>query len=162
MLASLVAAGPTAQGQDSNAQTRLKTDLTNILERQAVEWNKRNLEGFMSAYWKSDQLTFSAGGNTTRGWEATLERYKKTYGGKPDMGELHFSDLEVTLLGPDAALMLGHWHLNAKDQSSEGNFSLVWRKIDNQWKIIHDHSSSLEPEKNTDAKTEATKPGKTH
>jgi ketosteroid isomerase-like protein len=55
--------------------------------------------------------------------------------------------------------MLGRWHLTMSDGNAEGNFSLVWKKLDKHWKIIHDHSSSYEPEK-TDSKPEAAKSSK--
>ena len=57
------------------------------------------------------------------------------------MGALRFSDLEVSTLGNEAALMLGRWHLEAQGQEIGGNFSLIWRKIEKEWKIIHDHTS---------------------
>jgi hypothetical protein len=61
------------------------------------------------------------------------------------MGLLEFSSLETTQIGQTAALTLGKWRLE-KDKPAEGNFSLVWQKLDGQWKIIHDHSSALPPD----------------
>ena len=60
------------------------------------------------------------------------------------MGKLTFSDLEVFPLGDSAALMLGRWKLDRKEPIG-GNFSLVWRKIDGEWLIVHDHTSSDRP-----------------
>ena len=123
----------------------------NMLNAQAAAWNNNNLEGFMEGYWKSPILTFSSGGKTTRGWQQTLDSYRKGYpsGG---MGMLTFDNLETTLLGSDVALVLGQWHLkfSNKDQKEkredrDGNFSLVLRKLEGSWKIIHDHSSLLKP-----------------
>lgn len=131
--------------QDSKKPDPLTSELTRILETQAQAWNDGDLERFMGAYWKSEHLTFSGGGHTTRGWQATLDRYRRNYGDQETMGELTFSELEVTPLGSDAALMLGRFQLLVKGQKSGGNFSLVWRKLDGEWKIIHDHSSSDEP-----------------
>ncbi len=108
----------------------------------------------METYWKSEKLTFSGGGKTTRGWQATLDQYKKSYP-KGGMGALTFDGLEVTMLSDDddAALVLGKWHLilppkdgGDEDVKKDGNFSLVLRKMDGKWKIIHDHSSTLKPE----------------
>lgn len=116
-----------------------------LLSRQADAWNEGDLEQFMKAYWKSNDLTFSAGGTTTRGWEATLKRYQSRYAPPQEMGQLKFSQLEITILETRTALVLGNWHLTMKDQSQRaGNYSLVMHKIDGQWRIIHDHSSSLD------------------
>ncbi len=117
-------------------------EILSILAKQAKAWNDRDLAGFMETYWKSEKLTFSGGGKTIRGWQATFDRYKDKY--PPEkMGTLTFDSQEVTMLGTSAAMVLGNWHLKSVDEPVNGNFSLVMKKIDGQWKIIHDHSSTL-------------------
>jgi len=121
--------------------TDIALEIKSILIKQAEHWNNQDLVGFMEAYWNSKQLTFSGGGKTTRGWQATLNRYKEKY--PPEkMGRLTFDHLETTELGDSAALVLGQWHLKSEKSNADGNFSLVLRKMNDQWKIIHDHSSS--------------------
>ena len=134
----------------AQADVAEESNIKQILTKQAERWNAKDIEGFMGTYWKSEQLTFSAGGKITRGWQATLNRYKKNY--PPEkMGKLTFDSLETTLLNESAALVLGQWHLqfNEKNEKTgklraDGNFSLVLRKLDGGWKIVHDHSSTLE------------------
>ena len=134
---------------DSDAQTaeggkQVGEKLIAIVQRQAMAWNDGDIDEFMGAYWNSEKLSFSSGGKTHRGWTTTRNRYKKNYPDAATMGKLTFSELEVELLGEDAALMLGRWHLK-RAEPAEGNFSLVWRRFDGgQWLIIHDHSSSEE------------------
>jgi L-asparaginase / beta-aspartyl-peptidase len=125
----------------SRADDSLKSHLIKIMEAQAADWNDGNIDGFMEAYWKSDKLTFSAGGKVVRGWTATKNRYKEKYRDKKAMGKLTFSEMETEELGADVVLMLGRWHLELPEPKS-GNYSLIWRKIEDQWVIIHDHSSS--------------------
>lgn len=115
--------------------------LRDVLAAQAKAWNEGNIDRYMQHYWKSDRLTFSSGGKTTRGWEMTMARYRDRYPTREKMGTLAFSDLEVTSLGEEAALMLGRWRLDRKEDVLQGNFSLVFRKIKGQWVIIHDHTS---------------------
>lgn len=131
------AAAPTPIPMEPDLTTRL----TSILTRQQTAWNSGNIAGFMAAYWKDDKLTFSSGGKVTRGWQATFDGYKKRYPDKTIMGQLTFSDLEVTSLGDSAAMMLGRWKLQRANPVS-GNFTLVWKKIDGRWVIVHDHTSS--------------------
>lgn len=119
----------------------LAANLTVILERQQTAWNSGNIAGFMQAYWKDDSLTFASGGKVTRGWQATFDGYKKRYPDKATMGQLMFSDLEVTALGDSAAMMLGRWKLQRTNPVS-GNFTLVWKKVEGEWVIVHDHTSS--------------------
>ena len=91
-------------------------------------------------------LTFSSRGVTTRGWKATLAKYRKNYqAADKEMGTLSFDGLQVELLSKNVALVLGNWHLKMKNEANNagGNFSLILKTIDGKWKIIHDHSSSI-------------------
>jgi ketosteroid isomerase-like protein len=114
--------------------------LQSILSEQATAWNRGDIDGFMQHYWKSEDLTFSSGGHTTRGWQTTQDNYKLRYPTRERMGKLTFDQLEAFPLGETAALLLGHWHLDRTGPVG-GNFSLVFRKIDGAWVIVHDHTS---------------------
>jgi len=139
-----------AQSKDPTTTTSTKTTdeakIRQVLLDQVAAWNAGDLEAFMQTYWKSPKLTFSSGGKTTRGWQATLDRYKTSYATREKMGTLRFDQLQVTLLSDDVALVLGRWHLTTSDGKPQGNFSLVIQRVESAWKIVHDHSSTLEPE----------------
>ena len=137
-----------ATPQDSTGIREAAEEIRSILDEQTAAWNDGDLPRFMQPYWKSADLTFSAGGKTTRGWQATLDRYVRRYAPPKEMGTLSFDHLETTIIANDAALVLGDWHLKMnKGADQNGNFSLVLRKIDDEWKIIHDHSSSIDNDK---------------
>lgn len=127
------------------AEEAIPASIDRLLRKQAECWNAGDLEGFLDAYWRSEQLTFSSGGETRRGFKATRERYLQTYSTREKMGRLTFSKLEVTPLGEDAAMTLGRWRLDREtDGQAEvlgGNFTLVLRRIDGHWRIVHDHTS---------------------
>jgi beta-aspartyl-peptidase (threonine type) len=116
-----------------------------VLRAQEEAWNRGDIDRFVDYYWKSDELTFSSGGKTTRGWTATLNRYRQRYPTPEKMGHLTMSGLEITPLGGEAALVLGQWNLARESEPLSGNFSLVLRKIGDRWLIIHDHTSRTEP-----------------
>lgn len=125
-----------------SADEAIVAEIESILQQQSVAWNHSDIPGFMEAYWKSPRLTFSSGGQTTRGWEATCKRYQTKYDTPEKMGQLTFGNLETSLLNPNAALVLGTWKLALDDQSNPGgNFSLVFQKIQERWVIVHDHTS---------------------
>jgi len=120
--------------------------ITQVLAQQADAWNKGDLEGYMKGYWKSKKLSFSSGGKTTKGWQATLDGYRRRYNPPAGMGKLKFDGLEVQLLSGRIALVLGKWHLTMEDGSTpNGNFSLILRKLKTGWKVVHDHTSLLKP-----------------
>jgi beta-aspartyl-peptidase (threonine type) len=113
-----------------------------VLKLQAAAWNKGDLEGFMQGYWHSPKLSFSSGGDITRGWDATLERYKKRYRSEgAEMGKLTFSELEIEPIGAGAALVRGRWQLVRSKDKPGGVFTLIFRKMPEGWRIVHDHTS---------------------
>src|SRR5229473_3371481 len=82
-----------------------------VLSAQQTAWNRGDVDAFLVGYWRSPELTFSGSSGVARGWDGVLARYKKNYPDRAAMGQLNFSDLEFRFLGPDAALVLGKWHL---------------------------------------------------
>jgi beta-aspartyl-peptidase (threonine type) len=117
-----------------------------VMEKQVNAWNHHDLEAFMAGYWNSPELTFFSGAKQTSGWQATLERYQKTYQSEGrEMGKLEFSDLNIQPLGTDSAFVRGAWHLTMSDgKTPHGLFTLVFRKFPDGWKIVHDHTSAAE------------------
>lgn len=119
-------------------------DVTAALQKQSEAWNRANLEEFMTTYLDSPDITFTGRAGVTRGYKPVLERYRKSYGTPEAMGTLRYSELEVRMLGPDAALVLGRFDLTrtqAGGGNASGHFTLVLRKTAAGWKIIHDHTS---------------------
>ena len=119
----------------------LRDAIEGVLRAQQEAWNGGNVRAFMDHYWKSDDLTFSSGGKTTRGWKATLNGYLLRYPTREKMGQLRLGGLEITPLGDAAALVLGKWRLDGLGEPVGGNFTIVFRKIDGRWVIVHDHTS---------------------
>ncbi len=123
-----------AQGKDELA-------IRKILSDQTTEWNKGNIEAFMSGYWKNDSLLFVGKSGPTYGFRKTLENYKKGYPDTAAMGKLSFAVLQVKELGPGYYFVLGKWMLKRSIGDISGHYTLIFRKIEGQWKIIADHSS---------------------
>ena len=88
--------------------------------------------------------TFFSGGTVTRGWQSTLERYRRRYQGEgKEMGTLVFADLAIQVLGPSVALARGEWRLKMSDgKELRGLFTVILRKQPEGWRIVHDHSSA--------------------
>lgn len=139
--AVLACAGCTSAPRHSSASDAIR----GVLDRQAYAWNRGELEAFMDAYDRSPGLTFSSAGRVTRGWEPTLDGYRRRYPTREAMGHLTFTDLEITELGQDAALVLGRWDLD-RGEPVGGVFTLVLHREAGRWVIIHDHTSRTPPD----------------
>jgi uncharacterized protein (TIGR02246 family) len=126
-----------ARSEPSGAENAIRK----LLDDQVAAWNRGDVVTFMEGYWKSSQTTFSGASGVLRGWHAVLERYRRQYPDRAAMGKLMFSNLEISLLAPDAALVLGHWRLERAQDRPSGVFTLVLRKLPEGWRIVHDHTS---------------------
>jgi beta-aspartyl-peptidase (threonine type) len=117
-----------------------------VVRTQQDAWNRHDLDAFMAGYWNSPELTFFSGANERNGWQATLDRYRAAYSSPGhEMGKLEFSALRIEMLGPDAAFVRGSWHLTMPDgKTPHGLFTLVFRKLPEGWRIVHDHTSVAE------------------
>ncbi len=139
---------PQSSPDATNTKASPEASIKAVLTEQSKAWNRGDIDSFMKTYWKSEKLSFSSGGQMTRGWKATRDRYHKRYPTRTEMGQLKFDQLEVTSLGEHSAMVLGRWHLRrekgGKSDDIGGNFTLVLRLIDGKWKIIHDHTSKTE------------------
>ena len=123
-----------------NAQSKDEAIIQSILEQQTVEWNKGNLEGFMSGYWQNDSLMFVNNNGISYGWQKALDNYKKGYPDTASMGKLNFNLLQIKRLSADYFFVIGKWHLTRSIGDVGGAFTLVVRKIKGRWVITADHS----------------------
>jgi ketosteroid isomerase-like protein len=126
--------------QSETQKKKIADDITAVMQEQSAAWSRGDLEGFMRGYWNSDKLVFVSS-RVTRGWQPTLENYKRSYPTKEAMGTLTFSDLEVTVLSNDAAVVLGSWALQRANDNPKGKFTLIFRKFKEGWRIVHDHTT---------------------
>ena len=127
------------------SQTKAAKDakaIQTVLDAQCAAWNRGDIEGFMDGYERSEKTVFVGGDNVTRGWQTVLDRYKRNYDSREKMGRLTFSDLEITPIGNDAALVLMRWHLQRAKDEPHGRSTLIMRRTKQGWKIAHDHSSA--------------------
>ena len=112
-----------------------------VMDQQQEAWNRGDIEDYMNGYWKSDSLRFIGKRGITYGWQPTLENYKKGYPNADAMGRLQFTNLSIELTGDSSAYVIGKWMLYRTTDTLSGHYSLLWKRMDNQWLIVADHSS---------------------
>lgn len=122
--------------------TNVKDDILEVLMTQQNAWNDGDIEGYMRGYFKSDSLRFASGGNVSYGWETTLERYAAGYPDKNSMGQLIFSEIDISIISENSALVFGKWELVRVLDHPCGLFTLLLKKTPEGWRIVHDHTSS--------------------
>ena len=131
-----------AMGQQKQPRNDERSAITAVIEMQRDAWNRGDVEGYMEGYDNSAETVFVSGNTITKGWQTVLERYKKGYDTREKMGTLTFSELEITLLAKDSAVVLGRWSLQRAQDQPHGTFTLIFKKTKAGWRIIHDHTSA--------------------
>ena len=124
-----------------HAQTSDEQKILRILNDQTKFWNEGKMEKFMQGYWKSDSLMFIGKSGVTYGYDNTLRNYKSGYSDTMQMGKLSFDILKVQRLSPEYFFVVGKWFLKRTVGDLGGHYTLLFRKINNEWVIISDHSS---------------------
>jgi len=119
-----------------------ESDIKSVLNTQITLWNAGDVKGFMEYYEKSPNLKFIGKGGVVSGWEATLERYLKSYPNRETMGTLDFDIQEIDVTDGKTAWVLGKWHLTRpKVGDAGGYFTLLMKKVKGKWLISRDHTS---------------------
>jgi ketosteroid isomerase-like protein len=113
-----------------------------VLDQQVRQWNAGDLDGFMQGYDNSPRTRFASGGDVNLGYQTVFDRYRNRYGDRAAMGTLTFSDVDITVLAPDAAVVFGRYRLQREKDTPSGLFTLLFRKTGEGWRIVHDHTSS--------------------
>jgi uncharacterized protein (TIGR02246 family) len=118
-------------------------DMVAVIQKSAADWNTGSLEAYMDCYEKSPETTF-VGTAVTRGTGDVLARYRKAYPSRERMGHLTFTELAARPLSADIAIVTGRYTLERPAENGgkrSGLFTVVMRKGDRGWRIIHDHSN---------------------
>ena len=116
-----------------------------VIANMEAAWNRGDFRGYMAGF-KNPDVVFVSRGRFQRDWQGTLDHYVRDYGGSPERrGRLHFRDIRVELLSPDAAQLISRYRLEGGDRPQDGINTRLMRKVDGHWVIALNHVSSVEP-----------------
>ena len=126
------------------SQKSERAAIVNVVQRMEVAWNRGDFRGYMAGF-KNPDVIFVSRGQFQRDWQGTLDHYVRDYGGDPARrGRLHFFDIRVEMLGPDAAQLISRYRLEGGGQPQDGINTRLMRKVDGRWVIALNHVSSRE------------------
>ncbi len=123
------------------SQNKDEQSIKKILNNQVSEWNNGNLEKFMVGYWNNDSLVFIGKNGPAYGYQKTLSGYKKSYPDTATMGKLTFELISLKKLSAEYYFVTGKWFLFRSVGNVNGVYTLLFQKINGEWKIVADHSS---------------------
>jgi len=71
-------------------------DIIKVMDFQEKAWNNGDIDSFMNGYLMSEELVFSGSNGPIYGWNATKERYKRSYPDLKTMGKLSFTVRKIS------------------------------------------------------------------
>jgi len=151
LFASFLAAFASTSAQQKpnirNSESGAAQAIEKVLKTQESAWNRGDIREFMFGYWRSKYTEFENDSGIYQGWDDVLKRYEKAYPNRAAMGQLTFSGLEIHVLGANSAYVIGKYRLDREKDHPEGVFTLIFRKFDDGWKIVNDHTTAFRSSK---------------
>ncbi len=121
------------------------------ISRMESAWNRGDFKGYMAGF-KNPDVVFVSGGKFQQGWQGTLDHYIRDYGGSAERrGTLHFYNMKVDLLSPDAAMLVGQYRLVRGKRVTEGVNTRLFKKFHGRWLITMNHVSAYDVEPSSSA-----------
>jgi ketosteroid isomerase-like protein len=121
-----------------------KAAILATIGRMETAWNRGDFRGYMAGF-KNPDVVFVSGGKFQQGWQGTLDHYIRDYGGSAERrGHLHFYNMKVDVLAPDAAMLIGQYRLQRGPRISEGVNTRLFRKVHGHWLITMNHVSAYD------------------
>ena len=142
-LGTLFATGASASAEE---ESDISGAVRAVLVAQGEAWNRGDLSGYMAAFARDTRTRHVFNGEVTTGYTAIEARFRTRYPDPRNMGTISFSDLTVSVLAPDTAYAFAHWTFQDGPKMFTGVFTLIFRLIDREWVIVHDHSTALSGE----------------
>ena len=122
-----------------------KQAILDVIARMEAAWNRGDFRGYMEGFANPD-VVFVSKGRFQQGWQGTLDHYIRDYGGSPERrGRLHFFDIRIEMLAPDAAQLISRYTLERPSGAQDGINTRLMRKRGGKWVIALNHVSSVEP-----------------
>ena len=136
----------TACGRSSSSDAAAEeAQIRRVIADMEAAWNRGDFRGYMAGF-KNPDVVFVSRGEIQRDWQGTLDHYVRDYGGAPERrGQLHFSDIRIEMLCPDAAQLISRYRLERPVDPQDGINTRLMRKVDGRWVIALNHVSSKEP-----------------
>lgn len=115
-----------------------KNEIIKVLNMQSDAWNNYDLDGFMSGYLNSEELTFFGFTGIAQGWQSTKKRFETSYPTKEDFGQLRFELKQISPIEENSYYLMGEYHLTRPIENANGIFTIIMKKINDDWKVIAD------------------------
>jgi uncharacterized protein (TIGR02246 family) len=146
--ALLAGGGPRCLTAQQPTAATVRTEVQQAVRAYVDAINKADVATLVEMYSREAGVTSVGDGQITRGWDA-IRSTADSIAGAEGKYKVATGSIDVISLGPGYALALTSTILTVKtgDQEAQarGAMSLLFKKVGGEWKIIHDHTSTVTP-----------------
>ena len=143
-VASLPGADAQSQGDAALDANKEKAAIRAVIAAMEAAWNRGDFRGYMEGFANPD-VVFVSRGEFQKDWQGTLDHYIRDYGESAETrGTLHFYDIRIEMLAPDAAQLISRYRLDRPHKPQDGINTRLMRKRGDKWVIALNHVSSRE------------------
>jgi ketosteroid isomerase-like protein len=140
----------TQKAKASSTPTAPSTGVLAAFDKIIEGVKRANVDMATSGYWKSPALIlFNYNGSVTRGWDQMRKNRELSYPEITDV-KLEVHDKHVIMLGRDGAVVMCLWTQSqtykGQPDSASGRMTLVFKRVGNEWKAVHLHTSPDKPD----------------
>lgn len=130
----------------SDERAARRAEIETMLARSAANWNRGDLDAFVADYLPGNGTTYIGSRGVLRGPADIRAAYAPRFAPGGARDSLSFQLVDVDPLAPDVLNVIATYilarHVGARDSvTARGPTSLVMRRVDGRWRIVHDHSS---------------------
>jgi uncharacterized protein (TIGR02246 family) len=144
IIVGLLLATAPAHAADRASDAADEAAIRQVIAGMEAAWNRGDFAGYMQGF-ENPGVVFVSKGRIQEGWQGTLDHYVRDYGGDPARrGHLHFSDIRIEMLSPDAAQLISRYALERPDHPQHGINTRLMRKVGGRWVIALNHVSAEE------------------
>jgi ketosteroid isomerase-like protein len=126
---------------------RARDEVRTLLAAQQRAWCAGDLDALIDTYLPSDEVRYAGGAQVVRGIAEIRRRFASAYPDPTRLGQLKFSEIEVTVLTEQDALAFGAWMIQRESgegtEVQRGLFTLHLRKARQGWLVLSDHTSAM-------------------
>ena len=148
--AATASPSPGAQTSRRTTTTAPSTGLLAAFDKIIEGIKRSDVDLYMAGYWNSSTLVlFNYNGTVTKGWDQLKKNRESSFPQSKDV-KLEIRDRHVTMLGRDGAVVTCLWTqsqtFNGQPDSASGRMTLVFKRVGNEWKAVHLHTSPDKPD----------------
>ena len=149
--AATASPSPGAQTSRRTTTTAPSTGVLAAFDKIIDGIKRSNVDLYMSGYWNSPTLVlFNYNGSVTKGWDQLKKNRESSFPQSQDV-KLDIKDRHVTMLGRDGAVVTCLWTqsmtFNDKPETDTGRMTLIFKRVGNEWKAVHLHTSPDNPDR---------------